>query len=44
VLDIMQWVPGIEEERAYPTLARDVLQATAFGVRFGSAPWPRSAG
>lgn len=32
VLDIMQWVAGIDAEHAYPALARDAVQATAFGV------------
>lgn len=32
VLDLMQWVPGIDAEQAYETLARDALEARAFGV------------
>lgn len=32
VLDIMQWIPGIDAEQAYDTLLRDARQATAFGV------------
>jgi hypothetical protein len=32
VLDVMQWVPGIDGEHAYPALARDAEEATAFGV------------
>jgi hypothetical protein len=32
VLDIMQWVPGINADQAYATLARDANEATAFGV------------
>jgi predicted nucleotidyltransferase len=32
VLDIMQWVPGIEAESTYPTLARDAQTAVAFGI------------
>ena len=28
----MQWVPGIDSERAYETLERDAREATAFGV------------
>jgi hypothetical protein len=32
VLDIMQWVPGIEAESAYATLAADAGLATAFGI------------
>ena len=32
VLDIMQWVPGIEADRAYPTLAADARTAKAFGI------------
>ena len=33
VLDVMQWVPGIEADHAYETLARDALEADAFGVK-----------
>lgn len=33
VLDIMQWLPGIDADQAYETLARDALEAEAFGVR-----------
>jgi hypothetical protein len=32
VLDIMQWVPGIDAENAYATLARDAECAVAFGI------------
>ena len=32
ILDIMQWLPGIDAEHAYETLARDALDAKAFGV------------
>ena len=32
VLDVMQWVPGIEADQAYETLVRDALEAEAFGV------------
>ena len=32
VLDVMQWVPGIDAEQAYERLANDALEATAFGV------------
>jgi hypothetical protein len=32
VLDIMQWVPGIEDERTYATLAADAEVANAFGI------------
>lgn len=32
VLDVMQWLPGIDADQAYATLAKDALQATAFGV------------
>ena len=28
----MQWVPGIEADRAYPTLAADARTAKAFGI------------
>jgi len=33
VLDVMQWLPGIDAEHAYETLARDALEAHAFGVK-----------
>jgi hypothetical protein len=32
VLDIMQWVPGIDADNAYATLATDALTAVAFGI------------
>jgi hypothetical protein len=32
VLDIMRWVPGIDAESAYATLARDAERADAFGI------------
>ena len=32
VLDIMQWLPGLDAEQAYETLSRDAQEATAFGV------------
>ena len=32
VLDVMQWVPGIDAEQAYETLKRDAQEAAAFGV------------
>ena len=32
VLDIMQWVPGIDADNAYATLAADAECATAFGI------------
>jgi hypothetical protein len=32
VLDVMQWIPGIEADHAYSTLAADAETATAFGV------------
>lgn len=32
VLDVMQWVPGIDADNAYPTLARDARTAVAFGI------------
>jgi hypothetical protein len=32
ILDVMQWIPGIEAEHAYETLAQDALTAQAFGV------------
>ena len=33
VLDIMQWIPGIEAEHAYPVLAADAEVALAFGIK-----------
>jgi hypothetical protein len=32
VLDIMQWIPGIDADGAYPTLAADARRAVAFGI------------
>jgi len=32
VLDLMQWIPGIPEAHAYPVLAADAVEGTAFGV------------
>lgn len=32
VLDLMQWVPGIDPDGAYPTLAADARTAAAFGI------------
>jgi hypothetical protein len=32
VLDIMQWIPGIEGDRAYSRLAADARRAYAFGI------------
>jgi hypothetical protein len=32
VLDIMQWIPGLDAEHAFATLAQDALVAEAFGV------------
>lgn len=32
VLDVMQWVPGIEDEQAYRTLRLDALEAEVFGT------------
>jgi hypothetical protein len=32
VLDIMQWVPGIDADSAFPTLAADAHPAAAFGI------------
>jgi hypothetical protein len=32
VLDIMQWIPGIEEDNAFATLAADAQRAVAFGI------------
>jgi hypothetical protein len=32
VLDIMQWIPGIDGGSAYPTLAADAETASAFGI------------
>jgi hypothetical protein len=32
VLDLMQWIPGIDADQAYATLAADAVSASAFGV------------
>lgn len=32
ILDVMQWLPGIDAEHAYSTLAADAEQARAFGI------------
>lgn len=32
VLDVMQWVPGIDADHAYEVLAPDAQEATAFGI------------
>ena len=32
VLDLMQWIPGINADHAYETLASDATEASAFGV------------
>jgi len=32
VLDVMQWIPGIADEPAYPTLAADAIEGVAFGI------------
>ncbi|MGZ6565104.1 MAG: hypothetical protein ACXVHB_32615 [Solirubrobacteraceae bacterium] len=32
VLDIMQWIPGVDAGNAYPTLAADAEIASAFGI------------
>lgn len=32
VLDLMQWVPGVDADQAYEALKRDAQEATAFGV------------
>jgi len=32
VLDIMQWVPGIDADNAYMTLVADAVRADAFGI------------
>jgi hypothetical protein len=31
-LDIMQWLPGISEDRAYAVLAEEAVEVSAFGV------------
>lgn len=31
ILDIMQWIPGISAEHAYPELAADALEGNVFG-------------
>jgi hypothetical protein len=33
ILDVMQWLPGIDADYTYETLARDAVQAEAFGVK-----------
>lgn len=33
VLDVMQWLPGIESEDAFAHLAAGAIEATVFGVR-----------
>lgn len=32
VLDIMQWIPGIPDAHAYPVLAVEAMEGSAFGV------------
>lgn len=32
VLDVMQWLPGIDADQAYETLASDAREVTAFGI------------
>jgi hypothetical protein len=32
LIDIMQWVPGIESDHAYSTLAADAMEGEVFGV------------
>jgi hypothetical protein len=32
LIDVMQWVPGIEEDGAYQRLAADALEGNVFGV------------
>jgi hypothetical protein len=32
VLDIMQWLPGIEGDHAYPVLATEALEGQVFGI------------
>ena len=32
ILDLMQWLPGIDADQAYEALASDAAEATAFGV------------
>lgn len=33
VLDVMQWLPGIESDDAFAQLAADAVEGTVFGVR-----------
>jgi hypothetical protein len=33
VLDVMQWVPGLDSDNAYARLAADAIEGTVFGVR-----------
>lgn len=32
VLDVMQWIPGIEGEHAYPVLDEDAVEGLVFGI------------
>lgn len=32
VLDVMQWIPGISADLAYPTLASEAIEGKAFGL------------
>ncbi len=32
VLDVMQWLPGIDADHAYPLLAADAMEGSVFGV------------
>lgn len=36
-LDIMQWVPGIDADPAYPALATECSKGNSTGLRFASA-------
>jgi hypothetical protein len=33
VLDVMQWVPGIDADHAFARLAEDAIEGSVFGVR-----------
>jgi hypothetical protein len=33
VLDVMQWVPGIDSDHAFARLAEDAIEGSVFGVR-----------
>jgi hypothetical protein len=43
VLDIIQWIPGIDADNAYATLAADAGQAEAFGIEIQVCSLPTLA-